>query len=175
MWLFIISEATLFLLLFFAYFYLRHDATRWAVPPPKLSLALAMLAILLSSSGVLHWGERCVARGEAGLARWSLRLTAALGIVFLVVQSYEFADRLRDLRPTTNAYGSIFYMITSLHGLHVVLGILMLLYVSVLPEIVAPKRPPHRPLEAAAKYWHFVDAVWIVIVAILYVGPQFGS
>jgi cytochrome c oxidase subunit 3 len=69
----------------------------------------------------------------------------------------------------------MFFTITTIHGMHVALGILMLLYVSLLPVIVAPRRPPHRPLETVAEYWHFVDIVWIGIVAILYAGPQFSS
>jgi heme/copper-type cytochrome/quinol oxidase subunit 3 len=172
--LFIVSEALLSVLLFFAYFYLRSGAPIWGTPPPKLTLALLMLAVLLSSSAVLHWGQRRVEHGDARRARWSLWGASLLGGIFLVIQSYEYADRLREIRPSTNAYGSIFYTITSLHGIHVVLGILMKLYVSALPTIVRPAEPPHRPLENVAEYWHFVDVVWIMIVVILYAGPRFS-
>jgi heme/copper-type cytochrome/quinol oxidase subunit 3 len=76
------------------------------------------------------------------------------------------------LKPTTDAYGSIFYTITSLHGAHVALGLLMLLYVLVLPQIGPGQKPPHRSLHNASLYWHFVDAVWLFIVALLYVAPN---
>jgi heme/copper-type cytochrome/quinol oxidase subunit 3 len=172
MLLFIATEATLFLILFFSYFYLAHYSTHWAAENPKLTLAFVMLAVLLSSSAVLWWGERQVERGRTASARIAISITAVMGVLFLAIQAYEYADRLKVIRPTTNAYGSMFYTITGFHGAHVLLGICMLLYVLVLPEIGHTTRPPHRPLHNAGLYWHFVDAVWIVIVALLYVLPN---
>jgi heme/copper-type cytochrome/quinol oxidase subunit 3 len=58
------------------------------------------------------------------------------------------------------------------HGLHVTLGMLMLAFAACLPELEPARRPPHRPLHNAALYWHFVDLVWVVIVALLYVAPR---
>ncbi len=172
MWLFILSEAVLFLMLFFAYFYLRHTNAIWAVPKPSLKPALVMLALLTLSSAVLHMGQRGLQQGRHARARLMIVATVALGVAFLVVQGLEFRDRLHELTPSTNAYGSIFYTITGIHGLHVVLGLAMLCWVLVLPDLVSAHRPPHDPYETAALYWHFVDVVWVVIVAILYVGPS---
>jgi heme/copper-type cytochrome/quinol oxidase subunit 3 len=172
--LFIATEAFLFVALFFAYFYLGHYAPQWPPDPPKLALALVMLAVLLSSSAVLYAGEHAVQRGRPGAARAAIAVTLLLGAAFLGVQAYEYADRLRTLRPTTDAYGSIFYTITSIHALHVLLGLCMLAYVAVLPAL-RPMRPPYRPLHNASLYWHFVDAVWVVIVALLYLLPRLGT
>ena len=79
---------------------------------------------------------------------------------------------MKEIQPSTDAYGSIFYAITSLHAAHLMLGPLVLGYVLLLPRIGPNEKPPHHPLKNAAMYWHFVDAVWVAIVAILYVMPN---
>jgi len=174
MLLFILSEAMLFLMLFFSYFYLGSNQPRWPMhPPPKLLLASIMLAILLLSSAVLYWGERASEQGRHVAARLSIGATLSLGIVFVVLQVFEYRDHLKTLKPTTDAYGSIFYTITSVHAAHLVLGLTLLAYVLVLPRVGHMGQPPHRPLKNAALYWHFVDAVWVVIVATLYVAPHY--
>lgn len=171
LWL-IASEAVLFVMLFFSYFYLQHFSAHWVTDPPKLTPALLMLLILLTSSVVLAWGEHAVGRGREATGRLALAITILFGLLFLAIQAAEYRDRLRTVRPTDDAYGSMFYVITGMHGVHVALGLLMLAYVLILPRIGANDRPPHHPMKNAAIYWHFVDAVWIVIVAILYLLPR---
>jgi heme/copper-type cytochrome/quinol oxidase subunit 3 len=170
---FILTEATLFVFLFFTYYYI---AFNWKGPyppePPKLTLALIMLALLLASSVVLHAGERAEKAGSPARARAALAGTIVMGIAFLVLQTLEYRNHLKDLTPMTDAYGSIFYTITSFHGAHLVLGLLMLSYVLLLPEIGPGHKPPHRALHNAALYWHFVDFIWLVVVGLLYVVPN---
>jgi heme/copper-type cytochrome/quinol oxidase subunit 3 len=170
----IVTEALLFVSLFFSYFMLASVNAHWPLdPPPKLKLALWMLAVLLASSGVLEVARHLRKRGHDAPSRAATVVAGLLGIGFLLIQSYEYRERLRVVKPTTDAYGSIFYTITSVHGLHVLLGVLMLLYVACLPHPgPGSDRPPHRPLHAATMYWHFVDAVWIVIVVLLYLLPK---
>ncbi len=171
--LFIATEAALFIVMFFGYFFLAEGGWRWPYQePPKLALALVMLAILLSSSVVLHWGEKQVKAQRYGAGRTALAVTILMGLVFMAVQVFEYRDHLKTLTPRTNAYGSIFYAITSLHGLHVIVGLLILGYALILPRYEPVDRPPHRPYHNAAMYWHFVDAVWIFIVAFLYIAPN---
>lgn len=174
MLLFILTEAFLFLMLFFSYYYLGADEPRWPAPePPALRFALPMLALLLASSIVLQWGGKRLSSGAFLAARVAVSLTIVLGLAFLVLQYFEYGERLRTLTPRTNAYGSIFYTLTGVHAAHVVLGLFMLGYV--LPLRFEPaERPPHRPLGNVALYWHFVDLVWVVIVALLYVAPNLG-
>jgi len=170
---FILTEATLFVFLFFTYYYIAYN---WRGPyppePPKLTLALIMLGLLLASSVVLHAGERAEKAGSTELARLLVGTTVLMGIGFVVLQTIEFRHHLKELKPTTDAYGSIFYTITSFHGAHLVLGLLMLTYVLALPEIGPGRKPPHRALHNAALYWHFVDFVWLIIVGLLYVVPN---
>jgi heme/copper-type cytochrome/quinol oxidase subunit 3 len=173
--LFIATEAALFVVLFFAYFYLAHGHEHWVSAPPKVGPALIMLAVFILSSIVLFWGERRLRRGNERAARTSLYITILLGVGFIILQMFEYRDRLREIKPTSDAYGSMFYTITSIHGAHVVLGLLMLGYVALLPRLEPAPIPPHRPMYNVALYWHFVHAVWIVIVLALYVLPNVGT
>jgi heme/copper-type cytochrome/quinol oxidase subunit 3 len=171
--LFIVTEAMLFVSLFFAYFLLGSRQPRWPMDaPPKLGYAFAMLVVLLASSGVMLWAERLTRRGRQALARVGVWGTIVLGALFLGLQSMEYRERLRTVTPRTDAYGSIFYAITGIHGFHLLVGLAMLLYVAVLPDIGPGSKPPHRPLFDTGLYWHFVDLTWAVIVVLLYVLPN---
>jgi heme/copper-type cytochrome/quinol oxidase subunit 3 len=173
MWLFILTEASLFIMLFFSYFYLVVNGMRKTVEEaPRLHLALPMLGILLVSSAVLYLGERHVKRGNYGRGRILLLMTILIGLFFLLLQYFEYREHLKTLSPFTNSYGSVFYTITSFHAAHLVLGLLILGYALILPRLEPAEWPPYRPYHNAALYWHFVDLVWIFIVAILYVAPN---
>jgi heme/copper-type cytochrome/quinol oxidase subunit 3 len=172
MLMFIATEAMLFVCLFFSYYYLGHAMPKWPPEPPEYKLALVMLAVLLASSVILHEGEKAERRGASGTARRWTGLTIALGLIFVGIQTIEYRNHLQKLQPTSDAYGSIFYTITGFHAAHLVLGLLMLAYVLLLPEVGPGRKPPHRPLHNASLYWHFVDLVWVFIVALLYVIPN---
>lgn len=170
--LFILTEAMLFVMLFFVYFYITkiHD---WTMEePPKLHYSLPMLGILLLSSGVLYWGEQQVKKQRKGAGRAALAGTILLGVLFLFLTYLEDIEHLKTLTPRANAYGSIFYTIVSLHGVHVVVGLLMLCWVFFLRRWEPAQYSPHRPYHNAAMYWHFVDTVWLFVVVILYVIPH---
>lgn len=171
--LFILTEAMLFIMLFAAYFLIEKGDQRWEVEkPPHLHYALPMLGVLLLSSVVLYWGEQQVKRQRMGAGRIALGITILLGLFFLYLTYLDDVEHLKDLTPRSNAYGSIFYTIVSLHGLHVVVGLLMLFFVFFLRQWEPAQRSPHRPYHNAALYWHFVDTVWIFVVAILFVAPN---
>jgi heme/copper-type cytochrome/quinol oxidase subunit 3 len=172
MMLFILSESFLFLALFFSYYYLGADEPQWPPELPTLHFALPMLGILVASSVVLYWGEERVKAGRVTAAKLAIAVTLALGVIFLVLQYFEYSEHLRTLTPRSNAYGSIFYTITSFHAAHLVLGLLILAYVLALP-LEPVSKPPHRPMHNASLYWHFVDLVWVLIVSLLYVFPHF--
>lgn len=171
--LFIATEAMLFVVLFFTYFYLETGHHRWSVEdPPKLHYSLLMLAVLLISSVILHWGENQVKSERFSSGRTALIGTIVLGFVFLLLSYFEYSEHLEHLTPWSNSYGSIFYMITSLHVLHLTLGLLMLFWVLFLPRWGPAQHTPYRPYHNASMYWHFVDTVWVFIIAILYVAPN---
>jgi len=171
--LFILTEACLFLMLFTAYFYLAAGTWRWlAEKPPALHYVLPMLAILLGSSGVVYWGEQRVKKGEYRSGRKALVVAILMGIVFLGLSALDYKEHLRDLTPQTNAYGSIFYTITTFHVAHVCLGLFMLIFTLITPKLEPRQWPPYRPYHNATLYWHFVDFVWVFVVLFLYIVPN---
>ena len=173
MWCLIATEASLFVCLFASYFFMGNNKLRFTIDqPPKLHYALIMLVVLIASSIVLHWGERQVKQQRYGAGRMALIATIIIGLGFLAVQSFEYRAHWRTLTPYSDSYGSTFYAITSFHAAHVIVGLLILAYVGFLPRYGPTLESPFRPYHVAAMYWHFVDIVWICVVAILYVIPN---
>jgi cytochrome c oxidase subunit 3 len=173
MWCVIATEFMLFVCMFGAYYFLGNNKYRWAQEmPPKLRYPILLLILLLSSSGVLMWGEHQVKRAHFFAGRVALWVTVAMGVGFLILQSFEYVDHWKQLTPYSDSYGSIFYAITTLHAAHVVVGLLMLGFVGVLPRYGETVGSPHRVYETIALYWHFVDVVWVIIVLLLYVVPN---
>ncbi len=173
-WMVILTEGTLFICLFASYYFLGADKQRWAIDhPPKLLKAFIMLGVLASSSLVVMWGEHLVEQGRYKLARMAVLTTILMGLCFLGVQVSEYMDHWKTLTPQTDSYGSIFYTITTFHGAHVIMGLLMLSYLAFLPNYGPTQLPPHRPYRVVALYWHFVDVIWFFVVLLLYVIPHF--
>jgi cytochrome c oxidase subunit III len=174
MWCVIATEAMLFVAMFGAYYYLGSNKDRWADEvAPKWWLALILMAILLASSAVLWWGEHQVKKERFTAGRIALWISVLLGIGFLALQGFEYAVEWKDVTPYSDTYGSIFFTITTLHAAHVIAGLLMLMYVGVMPRYGDTRRTPHKPYKTASLYWHFVDVVWVFIVLFLYVIPNF--
>jgi cytochrome c oxidase subunit 3 len=173
---FITTEATLFAALIASYFYLRFKATpEWplgGIATPELKLPLVMSAILLSSSVPMAWADHGIREGRVGRLRLGLALTFVLGATFLGLQGGEYLTKLREFTPTTNAYGSLFFAITGFHGMHVAVGLAMNLFAQVRAWLGHFGRGRHLHVQTTAMYWHFVDAVWVVIMLSLYVGPH---
>jgi heme/copper-type cytochrome/quinol oxidase subunit 3 len=174
--LFITTEATLFSMLLGSYFYLRFQfGPQWppgGIEQPSLLRPLIMTAVLVPSSLPLLWAERGIRRGK----RWQLRLgllaTLAMGLTFLILQGVEYAEELRHFTFTTNVYGSLFYVITSFHGSHVTVGLLMVGWLfSASPRDTSDARR-HERIHLIALYWHFIDAVWVAILFTIYLSPR---
>ena len=174
--LFVTTEATLFAALFASYFYLRfRSAPQWppgGIRAPQLRLPLIMTVLLVSSSAPMWWADHGIRQGRSGRLKLGLAVTFALGATFLALQGHEYQTKLAEFTPRTNAYGSLFFGITGFHGAHVLLGLLMNAFVQVAAwrGRFTAERCLH--VQLAALYWHFVDAVWIVILASLYLGPH---
>lgn len=172
-WLVIATEGTLFASMFAAYLLMGSSNYRWQTNrPPKLTYALVLLAILVSSSVVLWFGERMVKQRRYFGSRVIIAITIFMGLAFLGLQAMEYLDHWKTLTPDTDAYGSIFYMITTFHAAHVIVGLLLLSYVLFIPKYEPAPDSPHRPYQIASLYWHFVDVVWIFVVIILYLIPH---
>ena len=173
MWLFIASEAMLFAMLFFSYFYLGASNREWPThEDPKMMLALVLLAVLLMSSVVMHWAERSIKKGRTSQLTLGLGLTLLLGCVFLFFQYLEYKEHFKSLTPWMDAYGSIFYTITSFHLAHLLLGMFMIGHVFARSIAGHFSKERHLAVQNVAGYWHFVDIIWVFIVLILYVSPR---
>ncbi len=155
------SELMFFGGLFAAYFTLKAEASVW--PPRGVTLETTTSAIatvvLIASSGTIHLAGRALERDDrAGVQRW-LAVTLALGALFLSNQVREFM--VNDFHISSHAYGSIYYLMTGFHGLHVLAGLVLL--VIGLAVVGGPGPLPRRgpAVESVTYYWHFVDVVWV--------------
>lgn len=170
----IFTELFLFISLFFSYFMLENNKHRWSFNnPPKLGYALVMVVVLVTSSFVLHLGEKQVEKENYLAGRIALAATIVIGLVFLTLQSFEYLSHWKTLAPYSDSYGSIFYAITTFHAAHVIVGLLLLSYVLALPRYAPARESPYRPYHVAAMYWHFVDIIWLFVVGILYIGANY--
>ncbi len=167
--LFLISESFLFASLFIIYYYLRgYSLPHW--PPAGVEVHLNVSTIntfvLLSSSLTVYLAVRAARRGNTSrLAVW-LASTMLLGSVFIAIKLYEWATN--SFGPWDHAYGSIYYTLTGLHALHVLigLGILSALLGRTLAGRFSAQR--HSAVELGSLYWHFVDLVWIFVFSTIY-------
>ncbi|MGB7415070.1 MAG: heme-copper oxidase subunit III [Thermosynechococcaceae cyanobacterium] len=168
---FLVSESMLFVGLFVAYLTFKAMNPEW--PPegtPRLELLLPGIntIILVSSSFVVHKADEAIKHGGdvAGVRKW-FGITMAMGIVFLCGQLYEYSNL--EFGLTTNVFASTFYVLTGFHGLHVLVGVLLMggvLWRSRKPGHYTAET--HFGIEAAEVYWHFVDVVWIILFSLLY-------
>jgi heme/copper-type cytochrome/quinol oxidase subunit 3 len=168
----IATEAALFAYLLFSYFYLGSMA-RGGWPPaglPELRLALPNTGILLASSVTAWWAESGIRNGDQGRLRVGFICTILLGLVFLGIQMVEY--RKQSFSLTTDAYGSLFYVITGFHGAHVAVGVLMLTVVLIRASLGHFSERRHLAVTNVTWYWHFVDAVWLAVFFSLYLSPR---
>ncbi len=173
MLLFLTSEATLFGSLVSAYFYLRFNNVQWplgAPKPPEMLVPSIMTAVLITSSIFMILGERGIRRGSQTWLRLGMGISWLLGLTFLILQGYEYSHE--TFGPLVNAYGSIFFAITGLHGTHVLVGLLISAVTQLRAWMGHFSAQRSVAVRNTALYWHFVDAVWIVIFSSLYIYPH---
>ena len=170
MLLFIISEVMVFGAFFTAYFFIRiAQGDPWPAVGTHLPVQVAGVntAILVSSSLTLHWAQTSIKNGN----RWGLKAgiltTFLLGCTFLFIQINEYANI--GFAPQDAAQQTIFYSLTGLHGAHVFIGLLLLLFVTIRSFRGHYSPEEHRGVEVPGIYWHFVDIMWIVVYMTVYV------
>jgi cytochrome c oxidase subunit 3 len=151
--------------LFAAYFTVRANDPGWPGPDPRLATArdAGFTLVLVASSFTMQRGSRVLLEGRrAEAARWVVA-TLVLGAVFLTNQGVEWATL--PVRPATSAYGSLFFLMTGFHGLHVAFGLLAMI------GLLIRLRSPGGAFpagEVITYYWHFVDVVWLGLFATLF-------
>jgi cytochrome c oxidase subunit 3 len=162
------SELMFFAGLFAAYFTLRSVNDTWPPDGAELPVARTALAtvVLVASSGVMHLAVVAAKRGDSRTAARWLGVTALMGAVFLSNQVFEYAEA--PFQIDDHAYGSIFYLMTGFHGLHVLGG---LIFIGAVAAVIAgrSRAPTYTTVEVCAYYWHFVDVVWVAMFATVYI------
>ncbi|MGH3404491.1 MAG: aa3-type cytochrome oxidase subunit III [Streptosporangiaceae bacterium] len=180
------SELMFFAALFAMYFTVRAVdkgmGKHWPMAHLDLKLATANTIVLLLSSVTCQLGVFAVERGQIRRAgriwqvnRWGLRewyvLSFLMGLYFVCGQGYEYLDLIQNQHVTLSStnYGSVFYLTTGFHGLHVTGGLIAFLFL--LGRTFAARRFTHEQQVSAivvSYYWHFVDVVWIGLFTTIY-------
>ena len=157
-----------------SYFYLMRVNPTWPPPPtPHLETLVPIIntVVLLSSGAVMHYGYIKFKQGDVESFRALALGTMILGSLFLGGQAYEYVTSGMTL--ATSVYSSMFFLLTGIHGLHVLMGLIAI------AVLIARSHNGSLPVntkgesvvEAVTLYWHFVDLIWIVLFSILYLIP----
>jgi cytochrome c oxidase subunit 3 len=167
------SELMFFAGLFAIYFTARaQNVGEWPPPPTHLDVpyALVVTIVLVASSFTCQYGVFCAERGDVfGLRRWYL-LTLFMGTFFVLGQANEYHTLVTEHGTTmsSSAYGTVFYLATGFHALHVTGGLFAFMFL-----LARTKMSKFTPAQATAAivvsyYWHFVDVVWVGLFAVIY-------
>ncbi|WP_375003068.1 heme-copper oxidase subunit III [Aeromicrobium sp. CTD01-1L150] len=178
------SELMFFAGLFAAYFTIRNVVPElWVQETELLNLPFATVntTILVLSSFTCQFGVFAAERGRVGRAgglfdfkKWGMRewfvLTYVMGAIFIGGQAFEYAELVEHgLTIGSSAYGSVFYLATGFHGIHVIGGLIAFLLV--IGRTFVARRFTHEQAISAivvSYYWHFVDIVWVALFAAIY-------
>jgi cytochrome c oxidase subunit 3 len=178
------SELMFFAALFAAYYTIRNvSPDLWAAETPHLEVPFAAgnTTILVLSSLTCQLGVFAAERGQVGrigkifqVNKWGLRewfvLTYIMGAIFVAGQCFEYTNMIHDgITIPSSAYGTVFYLTTGFHALHVTGGLIAFLFV--LGRTFMARKFTHEQAVTAivvSYYWHFVDVVWIGLFATIY-------
>ena len=167
------SELMFFAALFAMYFTARSvNPELWAEQTEQLNIPFAAVntTVLVLSSVTCQLGVFAAEKGDVRRLRRFFAITFLMGAFFIGGQIYEYAALVREgLTLSSNVYGSVFFLTTGFHGLHVTGGLIAFLFV--LARTYASRRFTHRQATTAivvSYYWHFVDVVWIGLFATIY-------
>jgi len=175
MWLFLLTLAVVFVATIIGYLAVRISPINVGTWPPESMPPLPPIlpwstAVLVLSSWTMHRGVRACERGSAGQGRWIVA-TLVLGVIFLACQLVAWREAIADdMRVGEHLYAWTFFVLTGLHGAHVVGGLIPLAVVAV--RAMRGRYGPGRAAGAifCGMYWHFLDAVWIVLYLTLWLG-----
>ena len=165
------SELMFFAALFAMYFTVRAAHAEWPQPPTVLHVGYSTVItiVLVSSSFTCQWGVFAAERGDVyGLRRW-YAVSFVLGLIFVLGQANEYRTLIDEgTTISSTGYGSVFFLATGFHGLHVIGGLIAFIYV-----LVRSTMGRFTPAQATSTivvsyYWHFVDVVWIGLFSTIY-------
>ncbi|MGC9223142.1 MAG: cytochrome c oxidase subunit 3 [Terracidiphilus sp.] len=169
----IIGESAIFTIFVVAYvYYIGRSLT--GPTPQILSVPIFNTVCLLSSSVTIWLAERAIEHGRMrAFGRW-WALTMLLGMVFLAGTAREWTRLIVDEGFTirTNLFGTTFYSLVGLHATHVIVGLIALSLVMVFTLLGRVEQRHSERIQVLALYWHFVDAVWVVVFTVVYIAGR---
>lgn len=169
LWLFLASEIMFFAGLIVTYISIRVGSASWPVVSEVLNVPLVALNtfILIVSSLFMVLAFDDVEHAKRRYPQLLLIVTV-LGVIFVSIQAVEWSQLINEgILPSTNLFGATFYTLTGFHGLHVSAGVIWMIYATI-KAFRGRYKEDHTGIELAGLYWHFVDAVWIVLFTIIY-------
>jgi cytochrome c oxidase subunit 3 len=177
--LFIVSEAVMFGAFFAQYFYNRILSPVWPNPVglpahfervPAFPLPVVLTVLLIASGFTAHNAQTAIRRDDRDRFQGWLIVTVLLGAAFLAGQAYEYTQLIvvDGFSISSGIYGSVFFSLTGLHGLHVTAGVIVLTGVLIRAFMGHFSSRSHFGVEGSVLYWHFVDVVWLALYATLY-------
>lgn len=168
MTLFVVSEAIFFLMLVLAYanFHKVTGVTAAAVLDP---IKTGIFTVALLSSSFTMWLAERAREKEINQVGFWLFVTIVLGSIFMIGQGNEYFHLItKKITISRDLFGSTFFTLTGFHGLHVIVGLILLALLFGLAVLGRKHEPTVIGMQAIAIYWHFVDAVWIVVFSMVY-------
>jgi cytochrome c oxidase subunit 3/cytochrome o ubiquinol oxidase subunit 3 len=170
----IIAESAIFTIFVVAYLlYLFYVGKSLTGPTPRevLETPIFYTICLLSSSVTIHFAAKSLARDRVGAFLGLWLLTILLGGAFLYGTGQEWYRLIyeRGLTISTNLFGTTYYSLVGLHAFHVTVGLIMLLIVAIFAVAGRVRAEQSHRVEVLSMYWHFVDAVWVVVFTVVYV------
>jgi cytochrome c oxidase subunit III len=166
----ITTEIALFTIFVVAYLFYIGKSVTGPYPKDVLTLPIWATICLLSSSITVFLAEHAVKHRRMGAFKLWLGITILLGAEFLRQTGIEWKELIEQhhLTITTNLFGTTFYPLVGLHASHVTLGLILLL-LTLLISLGGGMNTQARRFEFLSWYWHFVDAVWIVVFTVVYI------
>lgn len=167
----VVAESAIFIIFVVAYLFYIGKSLSGPTPRDVLELPIFATVCLLSSSITIHFAVHDLRLNKVRRCAMWLAATVALGGIFLTSTAYEWYDLIyhRGLTISTNLFGTTFYSLVGLHATHVIAGLLMLL-VALIFALRGQVTSHHAErLEVLSVYWHFVDAVWVVVFTVVYI------
>ena len=171
MWCLIAAEAGIFTIFVVAYLFYIGKSVTGPMPAEVLELPVFISICLLSSSATIHVAGKALARGRVGAFQFWWFVTIALGLIFLLGTAREWHRLIYEhgLTISTNLFGTTYYSLVGLHAFHVTVGLLALSLVMTFALLGKVNQGYAERVEVLSLYWHFVDAVWVVVFTVVYV------
>ena len=167
----IVAEAAIFTIFVVAYIFYLGKSLTGPQPQDVLRVPIFLTICLLSSSLTIHFAVKSLRGGNLRtFGAWWL-LTITLGAIFLYGTASEWHRLIYTdgLTISTNLFGTTYYSLVGLHGFHVIVGLLGLITVMAFTLVGVVKQEHTERIDVLSLYWHFVDAVWVVVFTVVYV------